>query len=543
MVNGIMEAGMDTFMHFTTISALRSRDELPSLPKRFPVSEELTHAFPQLVGRVSRISLEIFLGYEKRSVLPVASTVAVQTYGRWIGQLLSCLLLQTAYGGRTKKIINVHAGQVPKWSFVLQIKVYPILLGTQDAFGQNFLKLKKKVKQTAVSGDGFSPDNQSYPGRALPPSGRGSELFRTCRSRAHVQIMCIHEQSNERIIHSYMNKRTNYTKSHERLNLRPPPRSMAISRPGGPVVPEREGQPITARSPWLDTPTDGSNRRIFRAMPLGLSYQQIELIRSVPTLGMPGSNLSISNCYFYPELKFLHARGSIKQPSVSKPLTHNNIENKRQHRVPRRQLGLLKVNSKWKYCDRPKIENRNGASEKLFLIHIYSESLPEQVSVCPCKPQLWTSPPKNQTAVTVSNECRRSGDGDGEENDINGVIHTVKSQNCFPTPRRNVNLSTIAGENRLAGRLLLISNLPETLLVVLNPGFQQTDQMFAQRLPICKIGVVPIYLVEGFEYLSKIQLQSLEHCNQPRCEDEKCLHEADDLKNDKNTSAHVEEYG
>ncbi|CAB0012848.1 unnamed protein product [Nesidiocoris tenuis] len=47
-----------------------------------------------------------------------------------------------------------------------------------------------------------------------------------------------------------------------------------------------------------------------------------------------------------------------------------------------------------------------------------------------------------------SNECRRSGDGDGEENDINGVIHTVKSQNCFPTPRRNVNLSTIAGESR-----------------------------------------------------------------------------------------------
>ncbi|CAA9993530.1 unnamed protein product, partial [Nesidiocoris tenuis] len=47
-----------------------------------------------------------------------------------------------------------------------------------------------------------------------------------------------------------------------------------------------------------------------------------------------------------------------------------------------------------------------------------------------------------------SNECRRSGDGDGEENDINGVIHTVKSRNCFPTPRRNVNLSTIAGESR-----------------------------------------------------------------------------------------------
>ncbi|CAB0014935.1 unnamed protein product [Nesidiocoris tenuis] len=46
-----------------------------------------------------------------------------------------------------------------------------------------------------------------------------------------------------------------------------------------------------------------------------------------------------------------------------------------------------------------------------------------------------------------SNECRRS-DGDGEENDINGVIHTVKSQNCFPTPRRNVNLSTISGESR-----------------------------------------------------------------------------------------------
>ncbi|CAB0010409.1 unnamed protein product [Nesidiocoris tenuis] len=35
---------------------------------------------------------------------------------------------------------------------------------------------------------------------------------------------------------------------------------------------------------------------------------------------------------------------------------------------------------KWKYWNRPKIENRNGASEKLFLIHIYSESLPEQVS-------------------------------------------------------------------------------------------------------------------------------------------------------------------
>ncbi|CAB0011540.1 unnamed protein product [Nesidiocoris tenuis] len=39
--------------------------------------------------------------------------------------------------------------------------------------------------------------------------------------------------------------------------------------------------------------------------------------------------------------------------------------------------------SKWKYWNRPKIENRNGASEKIFLIHIYSESLLEQVSVCP----------------------------------------------------------------------------------------------------------------------------------------------------------------
>ncbi|CAB0003194.1 unnamed protein product [Nesidiocoris tenuis] len=39
--------------------------------------------------------------------------------------------------------------------------------------------------------------------------------------------------------------------------------------------------------------------------------------------------------------------------------------------------------SKWKYCDRPKIENRNELQKKLFLIHIYSESLPEQVSVCP----------------------------------------------------------------------------------------------------------------------------------------------------------------
>ncbi|CAA9996938.1 unnamed protein product [Nesidiocoris tenuis] len=36
--------------------------------------------------------------------------------------------------------------------------------------------------------------------------------------------------------------------------------------------------------------------------------------------------------------------------------------------------------SKLKYCDRPKIENRNGASEKHFLIHIYLKSLPEQVS-------------------------------------------------------------------------------------------------------------------------------------------------------------------
>ncbi|CAB0008643.1 unnamed protein product [Nesidiocoris tenuis] len=30
-----------------------------------------------------------------------------------------------------------------------------------------------------------------------------------------------------------------------------------------------------------------------------------------------------------------------------------------------------------------------------------------------------------------------------------GVFHSVKSQNCFPTPRRNVNLSTIAGESRI----------------------------------------------------------------------------------------------
>ncbi|CAB0002146.1 unnamed protein product [Nesidiocoris tenuis] len=55
---------------------------------------------------------------------------------------------------------------------------------------------------------------------------------------------------------------------------------------------------------------------------------------------------------------------------------------------------------------------------------------------------------RNAHEICASNECRRSGDGDGEENDINGVIHTVKSQNCFPTPRRNVNLSTIAGESR-----------------------------------------------------------------------------------------------
>ncbi|CAB0008218.1 unnamed protein product, partial [Nesidiocoris tenuis] len=114
----------------------------------------------------------------------------------------------------------------------------------------------------------------------------------------------------------------------------------------------------------------------------------------------------------------------------------------------KREKGAMnKKESKWKYCDRPKIENRNGASEKtfsythllritsrtsvcvwselartpldrvrfdhvhkpetdthtlnsivivlksrvgtelqkkLFLIHIYSESLPEQVSVCLC---------------------------------------------------------------------------------------------------------------------------------------------------------------
>ncbi|CAB0004442.1 unnamed protein product, partial [Nesidiocoris tenuis] len=42
-------------------------------------------------------------------------------------------------------------------------------------------------------------------------------------------------------------------------------------------------------------------------------------------------------------------------------------------------ISNVHVQSKWKYCDRPKIENWNGASEKLFLIHIYSESLPEQV--------------------------------------------------------------------------------------------------------------------------------------------------------------------
>ncbi|CAB0005561.1 unnamed protein product [Nesidiocoris tenuis] len=66
----------------------------------------------------------------------------------------------------------------------------------------------------------------------------------------------------------------------------------------------------------------------------------------------------------------------------------------------------------------------------------------------------WTHAPlgpdgKTFLLVTVqSNKCRRSGDGDGEENDINGVIYTVKSQNSFPTPRRNVNLSTIAGESR-----------------------------------------------------------------------------------------------
>ncbi|CAB0016879.1 unnamed protein product [Nesidiocoris tenuis] len=37
--------------------------------------------------------------------------------------------------------------------------------------------------------------------------------------------------------------------------------------------------------------------------------------------------------------------------------------------------------SKWKYWNRPKIENWNGASEKTFLMHIYSESLPEQASI------------------------------------------------------------------------------------------------------------------------------------------------------------------
>ncbi|CAB0012535.1 unnamed protein product, partial [Nesidiocoris tenuis] len=38
------------------------------------------------------------------------------------------------------------------------------------------------------------------------------------------------------------------------------------------------------------------------------------------------------------------------------------------------------LSSEQKYCNRPKIKNRNGASEKLLLLHIYSESIPEQVS-------------------------------------------------------------------------------------------------------------------------------------------------------------------
>ncbi|CAB0004058.1 unnamed protein product [Nesidiocoris tenuis] len=43
----------------------------------------------------------------------------------------------------------------------------------------------------------------------------------------------------------------------------------------------------------------------------------------------------------------------------------------------------VNMESKWKCRNRPKIENQNGASERTFLTHTYSESLPKQVSVCP----------------------------------------------------------------------------------------------------------------------------------------------------------------
>ncbi|CAB0010287.1 unnamed protein product, partial [Nesidiocoris tenuis] len=59
-----------------------------------------------------------------------------------------------------------------------------------------------------------------------------------------------------------------------------------------------------------------------------------------------------------------------RKTSLISPIRHTHQSNANQARYfiayPLIRVGVGFTKSKWKYCDRPKIENRNGASEKTF---------------------------------------------------------------------------------------------------------------------------------------------------------------------------------
>ncbi|CAB0009164.1 unnamed protein product [Nesidiocoris tenuis] len=83
-----------------------------------------------------------------------------------------------------------------------------LILTTRRTVGRsvafNIIKASDRAGRiiNQTGGAGFSPDNRSCPGSALPPSRRGSELVRTCRDSSLYFTCSLGRQLNPWVVHS-----------------------------------------------------------------------------------------------------------------------------------------------------------------------------------------------------------------------------------------------------------------------------------------------------------------------------------------------------